>query len=1207
MPWPNPPTSPFAYADYAKAMQFPLALRKRHQALGQCDWPPPSPIFDTGMITDAETGSGNSIVITCDSTNLTNWTTNQCDGIAGGAPTGWFAPTPGTCDCSPTGNGKIFPGTFDLVIVVDTTDNRTVVRGSITAQNVSTPSITINGLGGAVSLGQSTCNCVLNAITAGFIPDLAALVGATYYVVNSGGGYVSDERLPPQPNDNEVFKGYTNINGYLTTSGGDAGYLSQTFDDFSGKPIAWAANRWQNNYLLAFDQNGLLYRLEITSNDGQNLYLGGALPLSGTVTIQSGGTVLTTGTIASGVIDTGGNGWLTVTGAGWTTNAYNGKTAHVGSAIYNITSNTSDTLALGFFPGKATATTLGESSNTGYLIVADDTTKAMPGRVFWKVSTWYSGANDTFNTHLPSDTIGAVPADPLTGLPKYYYAKSSDSISDGDICVTCTTAAVNLKDEDVFLPSAGYCNAGQSGNPYTPTYWWSMRSWQVDALRDLSPQYVQLPSGGGTGNLNGQSSIANYFPATILNACGINAWTSSFSYDHTTGKLTLAAITPGSLDPHLQYPISALFCVNQWNGNGTDQSAGGTTTIASDGTATSIAAQCLEYAATSGTTSFTGSVTLSMGLSRSKPLGFQRLYYSTVFLPNANDGGTLKDPPAYATTDCAGVGVWAKQAPSQYYREFDDGGFAQETHNDWLGGSPYGIPFISGDKARYQGNNADDPTYYQYLSGGIYNYYDHYVIGHLSPVNYALRQAAIKGTATAGTDRSITDTNQHWWGTPWGAKSVGASSTSANTLRTATYTAGSSTGAGVLKATAATGDACWFASGRFVGFAAPYANFSVTYTHASIAYTCRITSAGISGSTVTLNIDQPTGYPNPASGDSFTLLEPAYMINCWEGRSLQLTDPTGAVHTVPILANDDQHIFFAAVTGYTPGAGWAYKIVEIPVGTVCQWSGSDWVATTDTRPTAMADYGYRRRGDYNLLKEYQELMAVINQELWTPEGGTWSNSPTLIGGDTGVSNYYSGGYELGDFFGVPATCAQASSWTTVTGTSFSQTSTDSLTVVPFVDILQKVTLGFDPGCVCIGPGPGPWAATGTAAYSYMWATVPTCLACTVDFYTWADNPGGTIDYDCSDGIPTKKPTIFDDFGAQVSNQAWKTFGTSGPAQVANPVSPALGYMSFPPISATVIPTCCCGGNSTCEIQATTGFYVENWTAICKWDMSPYAP
>lgn len=620
----------------------------------------------------------------------------------------------------------------------------------------------------------------------------------------------------------------------------------------------------------------------------------------------------------------------------------------------SVSSNTADTLSFstqGWAP----------KVDGKYSVVAAEG-KAYPGKPPVYPYAWYRGHFDSASAHYPAPESNSYLHG--TDIPAITVGHP-DVGSYGD----CITKYEDAFDQDVHLaidPSDEQLDCGYPPDKFlSPDFWKSLRAIQC-GCQDVCGYFVEDKS------YDGLPAIPRFVDATFFKAAGINAVTAVISGVDAGGGAVLNLSLPYATPIELYYAVL--------DRSGTPYKFGTLTA-----TSNTHVTGAFEDLPAPGNSDVGRTVVLSPGWSRLIPREFRRMFDKTCFIPDMVDVPqvAVENPSVldFATSGCTGVGSWLTRPRSAAYVEQDKLGPVDTE------------PFVTGDVARYVGDNWNDPIN---AAEPLVKYFDHYYTGQFPAAVQLTIDGQRSGSATAGGTTFLTDTSQDWWDAQWyePSSNMHVESGTAGTGSTTTSLRDTSKAAGA--------DNCWWATSRFPDASGPYVGFTVEIVTSGVDFDdvdAVIEKRLITSGDATL---VSIGWVEPLSttwqGKPYRIREPrGYELNRWKGRRLRLTKPDATVIETTILGNDDQTLFFADV-GFAVASGTPYEIVDPPVGTIWQWSGNRWINPVPDGcvervppPTSVRRYGRFWKGDYLTAALFNELYRAINALRRTKHLASWDS------------------------------------------------------------------------------------------------------------------------------------------------------------------------------------------------------------------------
>lgn len=684
-----------------------------------------------------------------------------------------------------------------------------------------------------------------------------------------------------------------------------------------------------------------------------------------------------------------------------------------------VTANTRDTLTF--------ATQSWTPDIDSEYIVIPNGGKGLPGKAKLRPFLWYTGLCISYASHLPTDELGfaLIPASTVH-IP-----------GSNEAGTNCDGFDVQAWDADPWLdyplaPADLLCGASPD-KPYNVDIWKSIRSWQlaveslcwsfVEAKDYEDEPWIPLLNPAALFKIVGGTLGENTFTTTITAVTGVGG-------GHTSNNVTVDPID-APITPHNIY-----WSVTKANGD----FKGGTGILTDSGTLVAYTPSVDQFDAD---TDVGLEITISFGWSRFQARTFKTMFPSACFIPDivfTGDVPGVIDPPAinFAVDGCTGAGQWLRRLPSTKYIDrniqrgtwtVDAVGIAQEGTET----------FVTGEHARYVGDNFGDPTVTSF--GDTYPdannvqvpYFDHFFNGVSDPIYQRLITRQLVGKATSGSTTQLTHAGRNWFNHGWFGGDV---------LHEETGTAtGGSTTSLVDSGKTSGGPNCWITNTRFNGFSGSYVGFTMevlisgsSFSDPAAVIAKRLITTG-NGTTATWTWTE--ALPSTASGKSYRIREPQYRLNRYEGRQVRLerTDPTTfavTTATTTILGNDDDTLFFTAIA-FAVDQYTRYKILEPKIGGVFKWTGSAWEQSsgedtsrlgvpvpfdfhrdpTENLPTYVKRYGKLLPGDVIGSEFFNELFATINALRWTRLTPQWVNPDEIAnekrGEETDTDQQYTEG------------------------------------------------------------------------------------------------------------------------------------------------------------------------------------------------------
>jgi hypothetical protein len=933
-------------------------MRKRHAIGGSWMWPPSNMAWNSGTIVSATLDTtAHTLTIDC---GTVNWTPagDSCDSDR------WLGGCSACALCW-------VPGSYDFCIEPDLDDPLKTTRAPITGQTWAADS---TGTGDGTLVVDS--RPYENAVTAGFIPDCTSyLVGQTYYIMKSGTGLLSTERLPDKPTDPHEWTGTVSIGGYSTTTGN--GYLDCFVQDdktnpdpydIADPPVSWAINQWVGHQALFFTNDGVLHRVDITANASTQLTFG------------------------------------TADSSSSSSHSSSSSSHPAGSSSSSASSSSSS----GGSSSSSTSSSSSSSSGDGlpiigpFLIVKPAHT-GMPGRVITPIWSWYSGYPQGWWTHDP--VSDGVTSTNLMG----FSAPTSVATMPCPTPECDDTATIQTNDTDGQIDPQTTCDCGNAGNFVAPNYYKTWRALQHDIVGTAN-SFVDLTR-----------KPLEYNTPTFLLALGDGDAYSTTGSFVDTGNMTVGS---GPTGPGLTYPRGVTYVVADADGNfvGTNNGTLSTPTnlqgeFSSDQDGRAIV--------------------VGLGLVRWKPRRFAHMFSRTCIVPTYGDGGGVVYPPE-VQFDSSGhaqcyVGIWKKLGPSTTYLEYGDDGRGFETAEPYIDGD---LVRYVGDGDNAPGiipNETTDNT------PGLLPYFNHFYRGNFNKVNQTARDQSRIGSIHSGTANSFTDLSKDWWNdnlnvgvaTTMTGTATGGSTT---TLSDSTKDTTDDTqpwicwfDPGRFLGFTGTGPYCEFileisTDGDFTEYDRAGGGGSETSSSSSSGvhkvWRVPVTGCTVGSGGVTFEFTAVTGL-TVESGYSWRIREPSYEVNKWQTRSMSLHSPSGHNYTTTCTFSDDCTAWFDELVPVDGGSetivthGWTYLINEPKTGGVYKWdedagqwtvpNGADTARDGVTTPenflvdqTAnlenyVKDWGYVHKWDVFSGIMFDEIYRAINLLKATTMEPTWTD------------------------------------------------------------------------------------------------------------------------------------------------------------------------------------------------------------------------
>lgn len=496
--------------------------------------------------------------------------------------------------------------------------------------------------------------------------------------------------------------------------------------------------------------------------------------------------------------------------------------------------------------------------------------------------------------------------------------------------------------------------------------------------------------------------------------------------------------------------------------------------------------------------------------------------------------------------------------------------------------------FTTGDLARYLGDS--------WTCGALGSTYDNFHTGVLAD------RSILSGTATDGGSFWLADSEQAW--------DVSQDSSSG----TAT---GSTT---TLADSGKSGDIRWVA-GRFTGPSSGW-GFVIRIQDTLGNWHRRVIDSHPDHTSVGFS----PALSFSASGRPYIIHE--YKdLSRWKGRTLNLREPDGTLHSVTITGSDDTHLFFAAQS-FTVAAGWTYTIDEPVVGytykKVATGYGWEIPSGTDSRvsaafpadpkhipPDYLERHGRQQRGDIIgpwLKTEIEDLQGALYKTLedydwWSDDGVTTpqTNDHELLTSYTDADGQYLPG-------GSPSADLEESlnlawdNWETYWSSEVDDTAVNDAAPLSLIEYHDEQTM-FESVIYASGEMENEHAryafgkiASHNRGYGY-----------TAQCYVTATVSGEELsDQETLPGGLTIERWEFDARGTGLVEDQWKPVG--GSVSFAASGNPSYKYTSQvgtdaqPPLGTILsAPTPASEGDSTAAV-VYCGFEVMEWKAVLTWDI-----
>jgi hypothetical protein len=816
-----------------------------------------------------------------------------------------------------------------------------------------------------------------------------------------------------------------------------------------------------------------------------------------------------------------------------------------------ITSRTGRTIVYTGTTGTAKLLSEGDPAQ-GWFVIVEANAFYQRGRRPGSLLNWHGGLKEAYYTHLPDDTLATV------GKPQ-----TSVDFKLGTDPAFCPVfpEALNIFDVDFWIDQDQICD---SDNDFTfnPDMFKTLRGLWLQNF-DSALRYVNR-------NASFTKAIPTFSYATWLKAANIN---------HSTG--TAGTHTADGLPVSLTfdyYPIDIWYSIQDGDGRLVPVIPVSSPVYNLQGVYDGTKILGSSFDAThDGKT-----IVASAGPTRYVPRHIARLFDVSGFIPDVGDGGGAVWPP---TEDYPGH--YETRAASTHYQTTSSAGH--------IGESSLAIDLpANGDLMRYMGDNWDDPTTTDSVEGGQdpqTQYRDRLFVGRRGKVANARIRASMSGTATEGTTRQLTDTEQGWWSCDFWTPAAVFERTGTSTSATTTS----------LTDTGQSGSAFWNATFR------SQVGLVITITHAGADHKRLITTH--TGTTV--------GWSEPITGLSgakaYEFRETDGQRNRWKGRTLSLRKPDPAnpgtvlTATVTIDGNDDETLFVPAVA-FTIDDTTDYRIRDPRTGTVWRRVSGAWAIPTGVDPrspgpkfrkdqranlqTLVKRYGLPMLRDKLLLPNWEELYRAINalkKSLVSPP--SWTADPEQDGSsedNSKLSSYLSESvHSMDDLEDIISD-----------GWSTNPAGPGSLP--PFVDYHTRLFIGDD-----ATEGTADDVAMGVAARSYGYAVASVSqgdcpLARDVSFYVYgtidsSDHDDGLTQY--SGDVPELEKIVyhFNANGDSIAYRTYTVFSTVLGTTTTTVVSSALGSLNFP-----AQPGAPSGETNVVGLSAYQGYYAYDVQAIADW-------
>lgn len=697
----------------------------------------------------------------------------------------------------------------------------------------------------------------------------------------------------------------------------------------------------------------------------------------------------------------------------WATNEWAGDMVVIedkGRAF--VTSNTATTLTFA-----ALGTGLSVAAGDAYVIIGDSSVYDF-GREPDAPWHWHKGATELYTTHDPRGPIGTiVPITAPDGSKRFNVPIPVTSVTDPDVLTDVLDLDIWSGQTDLDDPP-DFC--------YTPriTRAWRFKQARVEEMQSLFIEPVDW---------SGRKNMESWNLAWFMDYCGINTVTGTLQ-DYDSKNAWTPIGTGDILGADEKLVAYAIIVDHAVLPHVSGDENVGTAVLTSGGK--------LKNTIFGNGTEHTGkSIIIWKGWTRKVPRRVQYFYPACAFVPG-EVGGFLVDPP----TDGSGeVGSWVRLGISTRYMEQDSRGVTTTTSDSHEA-------FVNGELARYVGDNWCDPTLGEAGTDDTFPYRNNLYRGAEYP-GYTFGDS---GTATGGGTYYLEDTSKNWW--PNG------------TL--VTHTGTLTTGGTSPVDSGQSGDYFWTTQndpghatpgnrGRFFDFILELT--SGTYENARIPITAHTPGTPPDPGVLTI---QSVGI-SPSVGNTYRIREPKYKLNRWQGRTVRLTKPDGTTVDATITHSDDTRIYFAELAGAaTVAAGWSYRIIEHPTGTVWKRSGGAWVTPDGIaegnysrqqaiEPTIVTRYGRVQKADYVSPEQLDEMYVAedaMRHRLFTAAWNTAEDNrhETLHGVSdvdytTALDTNADRWLDIGEF-GFPDDLTNSSAQAPVAGSTASKNGSDEVIV-----------------------------------------------------------------------------------------------------------------------------------------------------------------
>lgn len=812
----------------------------------------------------------------------------------------------------------------------------------------------------------------------------------------------------------------------------------------------------------------------------------------------------------------------------------------------------------------------------GAYAVVEPGAYGFPGAPPLKPFRWHTGLVRLFWSHEPED--GAGSGSPLRGapLPELQISRLTGVLCDEpeDVVVWDFDAQIDWDDP---------CNSPRD-HFYSPYLYRSLRQLQV-WLEQHAPLFVEPKS------YHGLNAIPPFATATWMKFATIGE-----NYTRTitgfSGGITFATLSAFFIPDKVHYAI--------YDGENLLETGH---------------ASCTNTQLGGGAAGHVGkTVIIAFGWTRKYPREFRYMFPKTCFIPDiAQDldelGDPLGDPYAADPPTSDYPGTWENQNASTTYAQ-------RELHDFDATGRPgqvYDGPevFVEEDAARFIGDNFADTTTEDPVTavapdrpGGmalLTPYFDHFYTGQgaFHPMS------STGGIATDGTVQYLADSAADW------APSVLIEHTGTPTSLSTT----------TIADTGQAANGIWTTAFRLVGQwirivqpdGGPLDGVSRPITAQNTA-TQTLTFPTIAGLTATYTDDfaatRNTGY---------AIREPAYEVNRWQGRTVELAEPDGTLHTAEIQYSDRRALWFTAPLSVPVAAGWSFRIHEPKTGEVFLRRSAKWIIPpvteddpravtpnkwpkdqTSILPQRVKRFGRLNAGDDITRELFNELYRGINALVYTLANFEWNNK--------GEDNSQDGTALLTPMLTYPS---PPGLWTDFNaayseGVTRANANWDSLgpspsatTAAPEAD---KVTGSAAYTFGVAGDAGRISGVTATRIYSYPRLTgLPTNLYTGIDWYAWSEKSSEATPADW----PYKIVNVFEDEGLGLVWQRFASVGSLGAANTATRFGSRVGNppATHPTFLAPEDAFSHATGPDTAGMTNFHGFKITNAKAVIKWNVT----